>query len=110
MPTDICLRDRLIKRVRNGAGPIARRSLAATFGTNRKQADDQIGWLLCEHVFILIGRGVRGDPELIQIGPKFPKDKCPCCMQSLPLRCYGLPAYHEAQPSEGEFINPEMRG
>ena len=85
MPTNRRIRERLIRLVQQES-VITRRKLGERFNSSdRCQADAQIGQLVSDGVFVTTGIGRRGMPEKIQMGPSFPKHKCPFCLQELAL-------------------------
>lgn len=84
MPTNIYLRDRLVRLVRSDGRPVARRDLIRRCGMSyQKQADEQIGLLLSDGVLITIGSGHRGNPVRLIAGPNWPALICPTCKQKI---------------------------
>lgn len=92
MPTLGQIRSTIIKRirkddesVRNGSKQISRRNLLRAVGSSyRVQADDMIGALVAEGVLNIYGTGRRGHPQRIGLGPNWPDNICPCCLQKIP--------------------------
>src|ERR1700676_1770562 len=71
----------LIERIRAEQYPVSRHAILMKFmGSARSKVDNQIGLLISDGVFISLGLGKRGMPNLIAMGKNFPSDKCPFCL------------------------------
>jgi predicted HTH transcriptional regulator len=81
MPTQQLIRLRIIRIIQEQRS-MTRSSLVRRFNTSdRPRSDSEIGRLLSDGFLIVTGTGRRGDPLTVHIGPAFPKNKCPMCLQ-----------------------------
>jgi hypothetical protein len=83
MLTQELIRMRIIRIVREH-NLITRARLLHMFAASyRDRFDSAIGKLLSDGVLISTGTGRRGDPATLHMGPMFPKNRCPMCLQEL---------------------------
>jgi hypothetical protein len=83
MPTQELIRLRIIRIMRERVS-ITRARVVRMFNTSdRPRADSAIGKLLSDGVLVSTGTGRLGDPATLHMGPMFPKNRCPMCLQEL---------------------------
>jgi hypothetical protein len=93
MPTVSYFREKIIREVR-ATGTMTRRALLRKIsGTNRAQANFQIGQLVSDGVLISTGIGRRGHPEIIGLSPIFSAMRCPFCLRELDAPVPGIAPY-----------------
>lgn len=85
MPTQLSIRERLIRVIHDAGSAIPRRELVRRFdGSRRSQANAEVSNMLNENVLALVGRGVRGDPVRLVFSGGYSGQRCKLCGQTIP--------------------------